>query len=99
MLFRSVFTSAFASGAEGLAGISGEEDVEGTAEGACIEGSQVIPDRGRGEIPGALCGGEDSSGPVLLLDEGAAVIAGFGEHETQIKASAACAERQSVPGT
>jgi hypothetical protein len=27
------------------------------------------------------------------------VISGFGEHEAQIKASAACAEGQSVPGT
>jgi hypothetical protein len=27
------------------------------------------------------------------------VIAGLGEHEAQIKASAACAEGQSVPGT
>jgi hypothetical protein len=27
------------------------------------------------------------------------VIAGLGEHEAKIKASAACAEGQSVPGT
>jgi hypothetical protein len=27
------------------------------------------------------------------------VIAGFGKHEAQIKASAACAEGQSMPGT
>jgi hypothetical protein len=27
------------------------------------------------------------------------VIAGFGEHEAQIKTSAACTEGQSVPGT
>ncbi len=54
-----VGTLAFASGTEGLAGISGEDDVEGPAEDTCIEAAEIIPDRGRGEIPGALCGDED----------------------------------------
>lgn len=85
-------TSALASGAERLAGISGEDDVEGTAEGLGIEAAQVIPDWGRGEIPGALGGDEHGSRPVLPFDIGAGVIAGFGEHEAQIEASAACAE-------
>ena len=91
--------AALSSGAEGLAGISGEDDVEGTAEGPGIEGSQVIPDRGRGEIPCVLGGDEDRSGIGLPFDESAGVISGFGEHEAQIQASAACAEGQSVPGT
>ena len=91
--------TTFASGAEGLAGVSGEDDVEGAAVGPCIEAAKIIPDRGWGKIPGALCGDEDGSGPVFPFDKGAGVIAGFGEHEAQIKASAACAEGQSVPGT
>ena len=91
--------TAFSGCAEGLAGISGEDDVEGPAKGPGIEAAQIVPDRGRGEIPCALGGDEDGAGPVLPLDEGAGVIAGFGEHEAQIKASAACAEGQSVPGT
>ena len=41
-----VGTAALASSAEGLAGIPGEDGIEGTAEGPGIEGSQVIPDRG-----------------------------------------------------
>ena len=94
-----VGTLAFASGTEGLAGISGEDDIEGAAEGACVEAAQVGPDRGRGEVACALGGDEDGARPVLPFDEGAGVIAGFGEHEAQIKASAACAEGQSVPGT
>ena len=93
-----VCTLAFASGTEGLAGISGEDDVKGTAEGPGIEAAQIIPDRCRGEIPGALGSDEDSSGPILPLDESPGVIAGFGEHEAQIQASAASAEGQSVPG-
>ncbi len=94
-----VRSATLSGGAEGLAGISGQHRVEGTAEGPGIEAAQIVPDRGRGEISGALGGGEHSSGPVLPFDEGAAVIAGFGQHEAQIKASAACAEGQSVPGT
>ena len=91
--------AALASGTEGLAGISGQHEVEGAAEGTGIETAKVIPDRGRGEISGALGSDEDGAGPVLPLDEGSGVIAGFGEHEAQIQASAACAEGQSVKGT
>jgi hypothetical protein len=87
-----VGTTAFASGAEGLAGISGEDDIEGTAEWTGIEVAQIVPDWRRGEIPSALGCDEDSPGPFVPLDEGAGVIAGLGEHEAQIKASAACAE-------
>lgn len=85
--------------AEGLARVSGEDGVKGAAERPCIEAAQVGPDRGRGEVACALGCDEDGARPVLPLDEGAGVIAGFGEHEAQIKASAACTEGQSVPGT
>ena len=92
-------TTAFASGAEGLTGISGKDDVEGAAEGPGIETAQIIPDRGRGEIPGALGRDENAAGICLTFDEGAGVKPGFGEHDAQIQASAASAEGQSVPGT
>ena len=96
---RIVGTTAPSRRAEGLAGISGEDDVESTAEGPGIETAEIVPDRGRGEIPRALCGDEDGARPFLPFDEGSGVIPGLGEHEAQIKASAACAEGQSVPGT
>jgi hypothetical protein len=91
--------AAFPGRAEGLARISGQDGIEGAAEGPGIEAAQVGPDRGRGEVSGCLCRDEDRPWPVLPFDKGAGVIAGFGEHEAQIKASAACAEGQSVPGT
>ena len=94
-----VGTAAFASGAEGLAGISGEDDVEDPAEGPGIEAAEIIPDWCRGEVPSALGRDEERPWPVFPLDEGACVKAGLSEHEAQIKASAACAEGQSVPGT
>jgi hypothetical protein len=96
---RVVCTAAFASGAEGLAGITGEDNVECAAEHPGIEAAQIVPDwRGR-KIPCALGGDEDGAGPVFPFDKGAGVIIGLGEHEAQIKASAACAEGQSMPGT
>jgi hypothetical protein len=94
-----VCTAALASGAEGLAGVSGEDDVEGASKGPGIEAAEVIPDRGRREIPCALGGDEGRAWPVFPFDKGTGVISRFCEHEAQIKASAACAEGQSVPGT
>lgn len=87
-----VGTAAFASCTEGLAWVSGEDDVEGSSEGPGIETAEIIPDRCRGEIPGALGGDEDDAGPVLPFDKSTGVISRFGEHEAQIQASAACAE-------
>ena len=94
-----VGAAALSGRAEGLAGVSGEDGIEGPAEGTGIEAAQGGPDRGRGEVARALGGNEDSARPVLPFDEGAGVIAGLGEHEAQIKASAARAEGESVPGT
>jgi len=92
-------TSAFSGCAEGLAGIACQDGIEGLTEGAGIEGPKVGPDRGWGKVSRALGCDKDGSRPVLPFDEGAGVIAGLGEHEAQIKASAACAEGESVPGT
>ena len=94
-----VGTAALSGRAEGLAGIACEDSIEGPEEGPGIETAQVGPDRGRGEVSRALGSDEDGARPVLPFDEGAGVIAGLGEHEAQIKASAACAEGESVPGT
>ena len=94
-----VSPAALSGRAERLAGISGEDGIEGPAEGPGIEAAQIGPDRGFGEVPCALGGDEDGTGPVFPFDKGAGVKSGLGEHEAQIQASAACAEGQSVPGT
>ena len=91
--------AALTGRAEGLAGVSGEDDVEGAAEGTGVKAAQIGRDRGRGEVSGCLRHDEDCARPVLPFDEGSGVITGLREHEPQIKASAACAEGQSVPGT
>ncbi len=93
-----VGTAAFSGRAEGLTGVTGEHDVEGTAKWAGIEAAQIIPDRRWSEITGALGSDEDGAGIDLPFDKGAGVKPGFGEYEAQIQASAACAEGKSVPG-
>lgn len=95
---RVIGAAAFSGRAEGLAGISGEDGIECAAEGAGVEAAQIGPDRGRGKVSGCLRSDEDGPWPVLPFDEGAGVIARLCEHEAQIKASASCAEGQSVPG-
>jgi hypothetical protein len=64
-----------------------------------VEAAQIVPDWGPGEVSAALGGDEDRTWPIPPFDKGAGVITGLGEHEVQIKASTACAERQSVSGT
>ena len=96
---RVIGATTLSGRAEGLAGISGQDDVKGAVEGPGIETAQVIPDRGRGQVASALGGDEDSAGPVLPFDKCPGVIGGLSEHEAQIKPTAACAEGQSVPGT
>lgn len=94
-----VDAAALSGRAEGLARVPGEHGVERPAKGSGIEAAQVGPDRGRREIPRVLGRDEDGSRPVFPFNEGAGVISRLGEHEAQIKASAACAEGESVPGT
>jgi len=66
--------AAPSGGAERLARISGENDVEGAAERLGIEAAEIIPDRGRDEVSRALGGDEDSARPVLPFDKCAGVI-------------------------
>jgi hypothetical protein len=66
--------AALASRAEGLTGISGEHDVEGTVKVPSIEAAEIIPDWRWSEISCALGCDEDGARPVLPFDKGAGVI-------------------------
>nr|WP_273280921.1 hypothetical protein [Pseudooceanicola atlanticus] len=52
---------ALSCGRPRLAWISGEEGVDCPGEGAGVECGEVVPDRGRGEVSGALRCDEDRS--------------------------------------
>lgn len=87
-----VGATALSGGAEGLAGISGEDGIERPAERTAVETAKVGPDWCGGKISRSLCRDEDCARPFLPFDEGAGVVSRLGEHKAQIKATAACAE-------
>lgn len=86
---RIIGAAALACGAERLAGVSGEQCVDGACKGSGVKCGEVAPDRGGGEVSGALGGDERAPGVFIPLDETSAVEAGLGEHEAQIEAAAA----------
>ena len=90
---------ALPGGAEWLAGITGENGVDGPGEWSPVECGEVVPDRGRGEVSCALGCDEHSSGQILPFDKTAGVETGLCEQEAHIQSSAACAEGESVAGT
>lgn len=90
---------ALSGGAERLARVSGKQGVEGSGEWPGVEGCEVIPDRGRGEVSGLLGGDEDAAGVFLPLDIASRVEAGLRETEAHIQSAAACAEGEAVFGT
>lgn len=85
--------------AEWLARVAREDGIECAPERPSVECGEVIPDRGLGEVSGALGGNEASPGVFLPLDKASRVESRLGEHEAHIQASAARAEGQSVSGT
>jgi hypothetical protein len=93
-----VFAFSLSSLRERLAWVSGEKCVEGSGKGSCVKCGDVVPDWGRGEVSGALGVCEDLARELFPLDKASGVKLWLCEHEAQIKASASCAEGQSVSG-
>lgn len=91
--------SALARICERLARVSGQESVEGAGEWPAVEGGDVVPNWGRGEIAGSLSCDDGLTGILFDLDPAPGVELWLGEHEPQIKSASAACERQSVPGT
>lgn len=85
--------------AEGLAGVSCQDGVDRAAQGAPVEGGDIIPDRGGGEVSGPL-GCDDGAAWVFFpFDKASGVETGLGQHEAHIKATGSCAEAKAVSGT
>ena len=93
-----ILAPALSGHAERLAGVSGKDGVDGAPEGSAVKGGNVIPDRGRSEVSGSLCGDKGASGVFLPFNRDAGVETGLCEHEAHIEATTSCAEGQSVPG-
>ncbi len=84
-----VFALSLSRGGKRLAWVSGKDGVADPAPGAAVKGADVVPDRGRGEVAGALCGNEDLSGVFFPLDKAGGGKARLGKVKTHVKSAAA----------
>lgn len=84
-----IFALSLSRGGKRLAWVSGKDGVADPAPGAAVKGADVVPDRGRGEVSGALCCDEDGSGVFLPLDEAGGGKARLGKVKTHVKSAAA----------
>ena len=82
--------------AERLAWVSCKEGVEGSSKWLCVEGCEVIPDRGRGEVSGALRGDEARSRVFVNFDEASGVESGLCEHEAHIEPASSSTKAKAV---
>ncbi|GIT90168.1 hypothetical protein JANAI62_03490 [Jannaschia pagri] len=94
-----VCPASFARRAERLAWVSGKYGVDRSGKRSGVEGCEVVPDGGRGQVSCPLGSDEDVPGVFVPFNVGAGVEARLGKHDAHIQSSAACAEGQSVPGT
>lgn len=92
------FTAPLAGGAEGLAWISGSEEMNLAAPWAPVEGSEVVPDRR--VIQGLVRhpGHESGRSVGLPFDETDSAISGLGDAEPKLKAAIAGAEGKPGEG-
>ena len=87
-----VLTEPLAGGAEWLAGVSGKQGVDAACPWPGVEGAQIVPDWGRGEVSGPLAGDDGLSRVFLPFDKAAGVEIRLGEHEAEIEAAATGAQ-------
>jgi hypothetical protein len=92
---RIVLTASPASVAEGLAGITGRDEMNAATPRPAIEGSKVVPDRR--VTQGLVRHPRHESGRRVAfpLDESHSSIVGFGEVQPEVETCISCAERDA----
>lgn len=87
-----VFTAALPCMAEGLAGVSCKDGVDGTSQDTAIEGGDIIPDWRGCKVSSVLSGNNTPSRVLVPLDKAARVGTRLCQHEAHIKATGARAK-------
>lgn len=84
---RVVFALAVARQGEGLAGITGSDDMNAVAPRSAVKGLQIVPDNSQSQ--GRIChpGHEDRRGETVSLDVENSVVSGFSDAQTDIQSS------------
>jgi hypothetical protein len=81
-----------------LAWVSCKQGVDLSPPRAGIESLEVIPDRGRVQVSGALPVDEGAAGVFFDFDIAGGGKARLGKLKTHVKSAAACAEGEAVSG-
>lgn len=82
--------------AEGLAGITGREDMNAATPWAAVEGSQIVPDRRAIQARVFHPGHESGRSMGFPLDETCSAISGLGDGEPEFEPAISSAERDAV---
>jgi hypothetical protein len=91
-------TATLSSRAERLAGVSGEDAIDGAAPRGGVELLEIIPDRCRVKAPGCHGCGKDGAGVGVDFDVCGGGKARLGKAKTHVKAAAARTEGETVSG-
>jgi len=81
---------------EGLAGITGSDDMNAAAPWAAVEGSQIVPDNSRSQ--GRVCHPrhESGRGKTVSLDMTHSAVSGFGQVQAKVETSDAGAKAEAA---
>lgn len=90
-----VGTAPISGEAEGLAGITGRDDMNAAAPRSAVERSQIVPDRCRSQCLVFHPGHERGRRVGFPLDVTHSSIAGLGDMQAEVETSIACAERDA----
>ena len=90
-----VFAAASPGLAEGLAGITGRDEMNAAAPRSAVEGSQIVPDRRRSQGLVFHPGHESGRSVGFPLDVTHSAIAGLGDMQPEVETAVAGAERKS----
>lgn len=90
------FAATVSGLAEGLAGITGRDDMNAAAPRSAVEGSQIVPDRRRSQ--GLVCHPRHESGRRMSfpLDVTHSAISGLGDVQAEVESAVAGAEGQAT---
>lgn len=84
---RVILAPAVPGKTEGLAGITGSDDMNAAAPRAAVEGSQIVPDRSRSQGRVRHPRHESGRGETVSLDMTYSAISGLGDVKSKVETS------------
>jgi hypothetical protein len=95
---RIVFALSLSRLGKRLTGVTGKQCVDLSAPWSGVEQLEVVPDRGRVQVAGTLCGDEGFARVLFDFAVAGGGKARLGKAKTHVKSAAACTEGEAVSG-